>query len=397
MSFDPNVPDLPGMIVAERMHGRFPSRPDWIEPTVEYLRQRALLCGACDEARAGKIMIGLHEAISNAIVHGNLEISSELKEQGDSAFAQELASRCADERYASRMVTVEVDYDGSECRWAITDQGNGFDVAKMIERDPTTGEEILLSSGRGMLLMRAFFDFVRYESGGRRVVLVLQKKTNVQLRRSLRLSKAQRVKIIPLLDDGTVDWEAASEGLSHNLSTDGIAVLHAQLANAQRVLIGLEAGNEPLYVPAVVRRCRQVSPDFVELGCQFERPAPDSQAADSVQAAAALRAIADLVERLKGPRSHDDERRAHPRMAFTCPVQIIGGKEGEPTVGYGRDLSKGGIAFVTTGAISLRSCHLTLPSMSGPPVRVAVRISRCSRIMDGFFDVCAHFEHLGEY
>jgi anti-sigma regulatory factor (Ser/Thr protein kinase) len=383
------------MVEAEHMQCRFPSRPDWIEPTVDYLRQKALLCGACDEARAGKIMMGLHEAISNAIVHGNLEISSDLKELGDSAFAQELARRSADEHYANRSVTVEVDYDGSECHWSITDEGNGFDVAKMVERDPTTGEEILLSSGRGMLLMRAFFDAVRYELGGRRVVLTLRKAKHTEQRRSARLSKLQHVRIVPLQADGSLDWQAAYDGLSHNLSSEGMAVLQSQLAAAQRVLIGLDSGGQSIYVPAFVRHCRQVSADFVELGCQFQKPAPEYLPASGADATAALQAIGELVDRLHQHRYPDDERRAHPRVAYTATIQIIGGKAGEPTLGFGRDLSKGGIAFVTTAALSHQPLFLTLPSPSGPPVRVAARIMRCDRIMDGFFDVGARFDQGG--
>ena len=393
MTFDPAAPHLPGMVEAEHTRCCFPSRPDWIEPTVDYLRQKVLLCGACDEVRAGRVMMGLHEAVSNAIVHGNLEISSELKESGDTAFAQELARRSADIRYGGRSVSVHVDYDGSECRWTITDEGIGFDVERVMQRDPTTGEEILLSSGRGLLLMRAFFDSMRYEMGGRRLVLTIRKGDGHNPRRLLRHATRQPVRVIPLRDDGAVDWQAAYDGLAHNLSMDGMAVLQAHLATAQRVLIGLDAGSQPLYLPAFVRHCRQVSPDFVELGCQFQPPSQHDPELSSVDAQAAMQAIADLVDRLQGHRCPPDERRAHPRSAYTCTVQITGGGPGEPMVGFGRDLSKGGIAFVTTAMLPPRTCVLTLPTLSGPSIRVVARILRCDRIMDGFFDVGARFEH----
>ena len=75
----PDAPNLPTLVVGERMHMCLPSRPDWIEATVDFLRQKAVLCGACQESRAGKLMVALHEALPNAIVHGNLELSSGLK------------------------------------------------------------------------------------------------------------------------------------------------------------------------------------------------------------------------------------------------------------------------------------------------------------------------------
>lgn len=392
MSLDSSVPHLPGMVETEHMQCRFPSRPDWIEPTVEFLRQRSILCGACDEVRAGRIMIGLHEAISNAIVHGNLEISSALKEQGDETFAHELARRSADEAYGNRIVTVRVDYDGAECRWSITDEGKGFDVEQVLQRDPTSGEQILLSSGRGLLMMKAFFDSVHYEMGGRRVVLMLRRDKHEQQRKSNRLPSQQRVRVVPLQVDGSVNWQAAYEALAHNLSGEGMAVLQAQLATADRILIGLETGGEPLYVPAEVRHFRQVGSDMIELGCHFQPPSKNDPLADSADTAAALLAIAELVDRLEGHRSPDDDRRAHPRVAYTAPIQISGGSDGEPTVGFGRDLSKGGMAFVTTAPIPHQRRLLTLPSLSGPAVRLQAQILRCDRIMDGFYDVGARFE-----
>src|SRR6516165_8724533 len=109
------IPDVAGAVLAERCRLRIPSRPEWIAPAVEHLKERAARCGACQPSRAGKLMLALHEALTNAVVHGNLEVSSELKEQG--AFAATLAQRCADPRYTTRVVTIDVDYDGQRCEW----------------------------------------------------------------------------------------------------------------------------------------------------------------------------------------------------------------------------------------------------------------------------------------
>src|SRR6185369_10925952 len=123
-----DVPHLPAHVVAEQTFLRLPSFPHWIEPTVEYLRQKAVMAGACEETRSRKLMVALHEALSNAIVHGNLEVSSQLKEQGDNAFAGALAQRVADPAYAERAVEVHIDCNDERCRWIVTDQGSGFPV-----------------------------------------------------------------------------------------------------------------------------------------------------------------------------------------------------------------------------------------------------------------------------
>src|SRR6516164_2240557 len=104
-------PVLPSAVAAEHTYLQIPSQPEWIAPTVEYLKDKAVLCGACHEARANKLMLALHEALTNSIVHGNLELTSDLKEHSDTAFAEALAERAADPHYSTRPVEVHVAYD----------------------------------------------------------------------------------------------------------------------------------------------------------------------------------------------------------------------------------------------------------------------------------------------
>ena len=117
-----DTPDIPSTVLIEQSHLRLPSRPDWIEAVVEHLKNKAVLAGACQESRANKLTVALHEALSNSIIHGNLELSSELKERGDSSFAEALAARMADPVLSSRHVDLAVDYDGERCSADYADQ-----------------------------------------------------------------------------------------------------------------------------------------------------------------------------------------------------------------------------------------------------------------------------------
>src|SRR5689334_9384502 len=83
--------NLAESVVAEQYRLRVPSRLEWIEPVVSHLVDRAVACGAVAPGRGGHAMLALHEALTNAIIHGNLEVSSDLKEHGDDAFAQAIA------------------------------------------------------------------------------------------------------------------------------------------------------------------------------------------------------------------------------------------------------------------------------------------------------------------
>ena len=120
--------DRSNQVLSERTHLFIPSLPHWIGPTVDFLIQKATLSGACQETRSGKLMIALHEAITNAVLHGNLGLSSALKEQGDAAFAEAMAQRAADPLLAGRKVDIVVETSPQRSLWTITDQGRGFDV-----------------------------------------------------------------------------------------------------------------------------------------------------------------------------------------------------------------------------------------------------------------------------
>jgi hypothetical protein len=119
--------------------------------------------------------VALEEAVLNAMIHGNLEVSSSLREADDDAFERLIAIRQADSRYNSRLVTVEMNGSREEISWRIVDEGPGFNVARL--PDPRSAERINLQSGRGVLMMRAFMDEVAYNTRGNEVTLVKRRKT----------------------------------------------------------------------------------------------------------------------------------------------------------------------------------------------------------------------------
>lgn len=391
MSTADDKPNLPELVLAERTHLALPSLPHWIGAVVEYLRQKALLAGACHEARAGKVMVALHEALSNAMVHGNLEISSELKERGDNAFAETLARRIADPAYAERVVEVVIDCNQERCRWIITDEGKGFDVDAVLRRSESDDPEILLASGRGILIMRSFLNEVRWELGGRRLVLTLQRESGEEKRRRPRVPVHQSVHVAPILADGSVDWDAAYRAVARDVSADGVGLLQERLAQTERVLIGFPLEGKLAYIPAEVRHCRsQAGGATVELGCRFQPArAAGTSAAESEQIARVQAAIQALLEKHRAAVPKDD-RRAHPRVIYTERIEVEIG-EGERLVGFARDLSKGGIAFITTAPLPLQVSLVFLPQDRGPALRLRSQVVRCVKVHEGFYDVGARF------
>jgi hypothetical protein len=390
-------PALPAQVLSEYTHLVVPSLPHWIEPTVEHLRQRAIHCGVCQETRAGKLMVALLEGMSNAVIHGNLELGSELKEQGDDSFAQALAERASDPRLCGRVVDIRVAYDGETCHWVITDEGNGFDVARVLERCLSDDPEVLLASGRGILMMTSFLDGIRYEMGGRQLILTLKRHSGEEKRREQRVPLNLPFRIAPVGPDGSPDWSAASEAISRDFSRSGVALIQEGLAQGQRIYIGITAGGKTVPVPAVVRHCRTIAAGCVELGCEFEiTPAADAaeEVATAEQTHEIQQAILDILALHQGPQLPDHERREHPRVVFNRAVTLdIEGHAGQVT-GYARDLSKGGMSLIARVSLPRAMALLVLPREGAAPLRIRARMVRCNKIQDGFYDIGIQFLRL---
>jgi CheY-like chemotaxis protein len=144
--------------------------PALVPPLVAQFREDLIEMGLCDLTGATRAGIALEEALLNAIYHGNLEVSSDLRENGDDAFRCTATQRRGEEPYASRRVRISARLTTSHATFIIIDQGPGFDVASL--PDPTDPAFLERPSGRGLLLMRAFMDEVRYNAAGNRVTLV---------------------------------------------------------------------------------------------------------------------------------------------------------------------------------------------------------------------------------
>lgn len=387
------TPNLPSMVLSERTELSFPSFPHWIEALVEYLRQKAILSGACEETRARKLMLALHEAFSNAIVHGNLEVSSELKEHDDNSFAEALAQRAADPNYSRRTVEIVIDCEAERCRWIITNEGPGFDVDAVMKKKASDDPEVVLASGRGMLIMSSFLDGMAYEMGGRRLVLTLRRESGAEKRRRERVPSVQAVQVVPILPDGAVDWDAAYAAVSRDFSHGGMALLQSQLSGTERILLGVNVENRLIYIPAEVRHCRSLGSDMVELGCRFQAKSEAAEPATAAPAdlARVQQAIAELLQRQSIAPLPADERRAYQRAVYNERIEVVPAGQSVPLVGYARDLSKGGVAFISATRIATDSISIVLPQAATESMRIRARVVRCVRIQEGFFDVAAQF------
>ncbi len=152
---------------------------DLVSTTVGFLQQCVLKMGVCDDSRCTQIGVALEEALVNAIVHGNLEISSDLRGVDDGAFHKLIRLRQGDCKYNQRRVTLSATVNREEAVFVIRDEGRGFNPNLL--PDPTDLENLCKPSGRGILLIRSFMDEVQYNDSGNEITMILKTKKNCEL------------------------------------------------------------------------------------------------------------------------------------------------------------------------------------------------------------------------
>jgi serine/threonine-protein kinase RsbW len=124
-----------------------PSEVAAISPFVDKLMLSIRMCGWVPEVESD-VEIALREALANAIIHGNHENPR-----------KPVHVRCCCKR--------------DEISVAVKDEGLGFDAIRI--PDPTAPQNTGSIRGRGIYLMKALMDEVRFEEGG--VVVHMRKRT----------------------------------------------------------------------------------------------------------------------------------------------------------------------------------------------------------------------------
>ena len=60
--------------------------PELIEPLIDLLQEDLAAMDFCDSAARMQMGVALHESLANALYHGNLEVSSDLRQDDERQF-----------------------------------------------------------------------------------------------------------------------------------------------------------------------------------------------------------------------------------------------------------------------------------------------------------------------
>jgi CheY-like chemotaxis protein/anti-sigma regulatory factor (Ser/Thr protein kinase) len=143
--------------------------PAQVPPVLGYLEQLASLLHPRDKTERIRVGIALNEALCNAIQHGNLELDSELRQEGDQPFRELGEQRRTLVPYRERRVRLRATLSRSHATYVVEDEGHGFDPSTV--PDPTEPANLERIGGRGLMLIRTFMDEVEHNEKGNRITM----------------------------------------------------------------------------------------------------------------------------------------------------------------------------------------------------------------------------------
>lgn len=115
-----------------------------------------------------RLKVAMQEALANATYHGNLGLSSSLKdvEVGDSdKFTILKKERLADATWSEKVVKISMSISDSVLEVTVTDEGSGFNYNEI------ANTKLSDTHGRGLILIRNGFDEVQFENHGRSIIM----------------------------------------------------------------------------------------------------------------------------------------------------------------------------------------------------------------------------------
>jgi anti-sigma regulatory factor (Ser/Thr protein kinase) len=144
--------------------------PHLILPLIASLLEDLGLRELLDTSESSKVGVALQEALTNALYHGNLEVSSDLRQVDEAEFYALAERRRGQEPYRDRRIRLHARLDGRECTFVITDQGPGFDTSRLDR--PIVSEDTERVGGRGLLMIRAYMDEVWLNQAGNQITMI---------------------------------------------------------------------------------------------------------------------------------------------------------------------------------------------------------------------------------
>lgn len=139
-------PGIAGLGTLVRL--RMPSDVGCIEQAVSLVTRHCLAGGRASARLRFRLQVALTEALANAVLRGNRE-------------------------NPAKFVLVEAELFPDRIRVTVSDEGEGFDPARVPE--PVRPDQLAESCGRGLFLIRKLVDDVRFNEQGTSICMTLRR------------------------------------------------------------------------------------------------------------------------------------------------------------------------------------------------------------------------------
>jgi len=171
---DRAAPDSSSLITHFEIHFQIGNSECLVPALIGRMEQLLAELSFCDEMQWMQIAMALDEAILNSIFHGNLDVSSDLRQIDDGqAFFEMVERRKVMPPYRDRQVFISLTATPEQATFVVRDEGHGFDISQI--PDPTDPENLEKAGGRGLLLIQSFMDEVRHNRCGNEITMIKRK------------------------------------------------------------------------------------------------------------------------------------------------------------------------------------------------------------------------------
>ena len=143
--------------------------PHLVPALVQHIEEELRAFNYGDETGVFQLSMAITEATINAMEHGNLELSSALREDSE-AYAKLRKERGQIAPYSERRVSLIADFSPDAVSITVSDEGQGFDPSSI--PDPTDPENLMRENGRGLMLIYSFMDEVHHNAQGNEITMV---------------------------------------------------------------------------------------------------------------------------------------------------------------------------------------------------------------------------------
>ena len=165
-----NEERLVDAIVSSEVMYRIPNDHTLATALINRLEKQLTELQVADDTEIFRILMGIKEAIINAIDHGNLELDSALRDLDDNSYRMMGEERQQTAPYCDRRVTIRASVSPEEIKFVISDEGPGFSPDQI--PDPTDPENLLRPHGRGLMLIQSFMDSISHNESGNEITMI---------------------------------------------------------------------------------------------------------------------------------------------------------------------------------------------------------------------------------